>query len=276
MKNDDYISENFVQNAVCQQINSRFYRRRKHFVDTEVGIKNRKGRADVLLVFPYKNNKAFVVAIEAKSRKTIGSLKFADNYKKRLNIARWGAGLLVVFAGSYFFSKGIELVVDLPLSILFVISVIGGVVILYNLLGKINMRFTQSIPVINQVKRYKANEQWIAIASDTLKGRRSAYLILKREAKKQGVGLIIVNHKGNLRFIHYPKPKYEHIKKDYLCYYSQESSIRRQIGQLRGVYIKTKAERSSIFSMVFIGIILILLMFFLMYMANRPSRYIWQ
>lgn len=229
------ISERFVQNAVRDGLNKRYYRRRNAYVGTETYTRLR--RADVLLSFMRAPNRPYTVVVEAKSRTTIGNLKLKRDASRQKRYGQLIAGvmivgLLLVTGYQYYFNA----VNTLLLLLVFVL----GSVLIGRLAGWLDLWFTKSISAIEQLAGYPANESWIAVASDTFI-KKTDYQILRRQCRKNGVGLIVVNERGRLKLVLKPRPR--HVFNDYLSKYGKKKEIMKKIGG-RGPYGPTPAERA--------------------------------
>ena len=183
-----------------------------------------RGRADGL-VAALQDGKIHVASIEAKSRRTLFSTK--HRYKN----APWfthslAAGLLALlcaFAVGWTIGHWVLLWV-LPF-LLFVI-----VTVTYALLTVEQPRY-QVIDVVNQVKRYPANEQWIALSADAYNrlGAKSQEK-LQLSCRHNGIGLLRVSPAQRVLCLetatHKPVPGGI---TDFLTCYDREHAIRREL-----------------------------------------------
>lgn len=229
------ISERFVQNAVRDRLNKKYYKRRKVYAGTETYT--RLKRADVLLAFMRAHNRPYTVVVEAKSRTTIGNLKLKRNAERQQRYSQAFAmilivGLLAITGYQYYFNA----VNSLLLLLVFLI----GSLLISRISGWLDLWFTKSISAIEQLAGYPANESWIAIADDTFV-KKSDYNTLKKQCKKNGVGLIVVNEKGHLKLV--LKPEARHVFNDYLSAYGKKRVIMQEIGKSND-FGPTPAERN--------------------------------
>ncbi|PHI21350.1 hypothetical protein CEQ90_02830 [Lewinellaceae bacterium SD302] len=229
------ITETFVQNAVRDRLNKKYYRRKPVYAGTETYTKLR--RADVLLAFMRAKNRPYTVVVEAKSRTTIGNLKLKKNAGRQLRYSQVIAlalivGLLLVTGYNWYFNALNTLVL--------LIAFLVGVGMISKIAGWLDMWFTKSISAIEQLAGYPANESWIAVAADTFV-KRADLNSLKKQCRKNGHGLIIVNEKGRLSLPIKPRPR--HVFNDYLSEYGKKKKIMEVIGKGRD-YGPTPAERA--------------------------------
>lgn len=229
------ITETFVQNAVRDRLNKKYYRRRPVYAGTETYTKLR--RADVLFAFMRAPKRPYTVVVEAKSRTTIGNLKLKKNTNRQLRYSRVIAiglivGLIIITGYQWYFNALNTLL--LLLAFLISVAVISGIA------SWLDLWFTKSISAIEQLAGYPANESWIAIAEDTFV-KRADLNNLKQQCRKNGVGLIIVSAKGRLSLSIKPRPR--HVFNDYLAAYGKKKKIMEQIGK-GGGYGPTPAERA--------------------------------
>jgi hypothetical protein len=228
------MSERFIQNAVAERLNKRYYRRRSAYVATEAYTKLK--RADVLLAFLRTRGRPYVVVVEAKSRGTIHQLKLRHDDRR----VRWVGrilGLLLV--------AGILTVVGYQWYVSAVSTVLAGALFLVGsavvttVVRRLDLRWTRQIGAIRQLARYPANESWIAVGEDTFV-RPAELQTLRRQCRKEGIGLIVVNRKGRLRLDILPAPR--HVFNDYLSRYGRRDEIMEVIGR-RPEYGATRSER---------------------------------
>lgn len=229
------ISERFVQDAVAERLNKKYYRRKHVYEGTETYTGLR--RADVLIAFMRAPKRPYTVVIEAKSRTTIHNLKLKNNADKQL---WWSRGLALVLIGALVIITGYEWYVNALNTLLLLLVFVGGVSLIGLLIRWLDFSFTKSISAIEQLAGYPANESWIAIADDTFV-KRSEYLTLQRQCRKNGVGLIVVSSRGRLSLKVKPKPRHEF--NDYLARYGKKRAIMAKI-EKTSRYGPTPAERA--------------------------------
>lgn len=230
------LSERFVQNAVAERLNKKYYRRGSAYVATEAYTKLK--RADVFLAFMRARNRPYVVVVEAKSRTTIHQLKLKHDRKK----LRWTGRiiamiLLIILSGAI----GYQWYFNAFNSILLIGLFLLGSTIITAFVKWLELSRLQSVSVIEQLGRYPANEQWIAIGEDTFK-KREQYENLLKQCRKNRIGLIVVNRRGRLKFRAEPAPR--HTFNNYLNRYGKEKDILGVI-ERRPDYGSTPAERKK-------------------------------
>lgn len=231
------ITEQFVQNAVRDRLNRRYYRRGG---DVYAGTETYTGlrRADVLLAFMRAPNRPYTVVVEAKSRTTIGNLKLKRNVRRQLKYSRLIALLLIVGLLSV---TGYQWYFNALNALLLLVGFLLGVVAISAVAGRMDLWFTKSISAIEQLAGYPANESWIAVAEDTFV-KQEELTVLKKQCRKSGVGLIEVNEKGRLSLLLKPKPR--HVFNDYLSDYGKKKKIMAEIDRGNTDYGPTPAERA--------------------------------
>lgn len=230
------ISERFVQEAVHQQLNRKYYRRKPIYAGMEsyTGLK----RADVMLAFMRAPNRPYVVVVECKSRTTIGQLKLQADEQGNVWVGRLLAAAILLGVGTalgwnwYFNALNTSLLLGV---------FVGLVVILGSWLGRMELFFLQSVKAIEQLAGYPANESWIAISEDTFSNAND-YRQLRRQCQKNRIGLIVVDQAGRLRLK--LKPRAIHVFNDYLARYGKKRKILARIDRGSG-YGPTPAERAK-------------------------------
>lgn len=173
----------------------------------EAGVsKNHKlgnGRADGLIVAELLDGTIFTASLEAKSKRTYRNISPRYlNEKWVLHALFFGLVMLVLVAvlgwilADHWFWKWI-----FPLMV-FVISVVAYLILTFD-----NKHY-RPIDVINQVKRYPANEQWIALSTDAynllLQDKQQSLL---KDCRKEGIGLIRVSSERKVTLMEVPKSK---------------------------------------------------------------------
>jgi hypothetical protein len=215
------LSERFVQQSVAERLNAKYYHRKSAYVSTEVYT--RLKRADVLLAFMRTRGRPYVVVVEAKSRTTIHQLKLKNNRKK----ADWaGRVLSLLLIAGLSAALGYQWYFNATNTLLLLAVFLLGSVGISAAVGRLRLRFAQSISAIEQLGRYPANESWIAVGDDTFVNDDELQT-LDGQCRKNGVGLIIVNGRGRLRLRVIPRPR--HVFNDYLSRYGKRDSILQQI-----------------------------------------------
>ena len=209
------LSERTIQRAVAEQLNKEYYRRRTAYVSTEAYTKLK--RADVILAFMRAPHRPYVVVVEAKSRTTVRQLRLRSQQSGR------GVWLLRVTPHVVFSSVLSYAAYQYAWAPAFLVALLaGGNACLLLLLNALSLRLLKSIPAIEQLGRYPANESWIAVGTDTFR-RPEDLTVLRKHCRKNGVGLIQVNARGRLTFPEIPRPR--HTFNDYLSHYGRRSEM---------------------------------------------------
>lgn len=219
-----------VQETAVKYLEKKYYRRKtrgKMFADIELRTRRKYGgkRADGLLAFKHWLWGTFVVSVEAKSYKTLGAIRpYRDNGLFIRNCIRNGFYISLATGGFFALYKmddGFWQYI-LPLNTF----VLGG--LLYGLLTL--KRFKHKVvDVIEQVKQYPGNHQWLALSQDSL-NMLSVEKLKKLEtiAAYQGIGIVVVKSKKKAEVLIKPKMRWKFYK-DFLIYYSKEKDIRTKI-----------------------------------------------
>ncbi|MEO0734316.1 MAG: hypothetical protein AAFZ52_15880 [Bacteroidota bacterium] len=230
------LTERFVQNTVAARLHREHYRRKDAYVATEAYTKLK--RADVFLAFMRAANRPYVVVVEAKSRTTIHQLKLKEDPDK-LRWTGWIVAIILIAGlsaalGYQWYFNAVNTALLLGLFLL-------GSTLLTALARRLDLSLHKSVGVIEQLARYPANEQWIAVGEDTF-AKPAEYRTLRRQCRKNGLGLIVVTARGKLRLKEIPTPR--HTFNNYLDRYGKEATIRKHI-ERRPDYGATPAERAK-------------------------------
>lgn len=228
------LNERFVQKTVAERLNREYYRRKPAYVNTEVYT--RLKRADVFIAFMRARKRPYVVVIEAKSRTTIHQLKLKENPDR----VRW-AGRLVTVALIVGFSAtlGYQWYFNALNTLLLLGLFVFGSWLISSFMQWLELSILGSVGAIEQLARYPANEKWIAIGEDSIV-KPEEYRQLRRQCRKNGVGLLLVTTSGKLRLKEIPRPR--HTFNNYLGSYGKEASIYKAI-EKRPDYGPTPPER---------------------------------
>lgn len=228
------LSEKFVQSAVAERLNRDYYRRKSAYVNTEVYT--RLKRADVLLAFMRARKRPYVVVVEAKSRTTIHQLKLKENPDRLRWTGRIVTLLLIVglsaVLGYQWYFNALNTLLLLGLFVL-------ASSLITSLIGQLELSALAAVGAIEQLARYPANEKWIAIGEDSIV-KDGQYQQLRRQCRKNGIGLIVVSKTGKLRLREIPRPR--HVFNNYLDSYGKEATILKTIDR-RPDYGPTPPER---------------------------------
>jgi hypothetical protein len=226
------LTEKYVQKAALRRLTTQYEQRHNIEVvvsETEVGVKNVSklgcGRADGLIVAKLSDGAIYTVSLEAKSSKT--SFNITPSYRDE----RWLfhavlagvvglilAGIIGWPSGNWFWMWVFPLIVFIVISLVF-------------LLITYDFSYYRPIDVISQIKRYPANEQWIAISTDVynqLSGEEQSSL--RTDCQRQGIGLIRVSAGEKINILEEAKPqKLPKGYEDFLECYAREFSLRKKL-----------------------------------------------
>lgn len=185
------LTEKYVQDVSLDFLRRHYedkYKPSKMFCRKEVvtKYKNKKGRADGFIAFR-NEGRIYTVSLEAKSHKTLDTL-----FTKYNDFAPLSLGLIMLCVVSALTSL---LLWKFNWVIRFGISASAGIVS-----GIVFIRFIDKKAIfkkhgiIEQVRRYPANEQWIAFSKDAYNFfNETNDFELKMRAKRYGIGIIVVN-----------------------------------------------------------------------------------
>lgn len=186
------------------------------------------GRADGLVAVLLSDGTIFTASLEAKSSRTLFNLSpWYDDERWVLHILiAGGIGLLLAGIVGWFIGTWFWMLV-FPILTFFCVS------FAYILLTHEHDRY-QPIDVVRQVKRYPANEQWIAVSSDAYNSLDSKWReALCAACRREGIGLLRVQSAANISFLERPRlRKVPRGRADFLECYSRSSNIRRKLHTL--------------------------------------------
>ena len=228
------MTERFVQDTVAERLNKQYYRRRPAFIATEAYTKLK--RADVFLAFMRARGRPYVVVVEAKSRTTIHQLKLRDDRKK----LRWtGRVSTLILLAALSGALGYQWYFNAVNTVLLISLFLMGSAIITAFVRWLELTRLKSVGAIEQLGRYPANEQWIAIGDDTFT-QPEDYRALLKQCKKNRIGLLVVNRRGKMRIKAEPAPK--HTFNNYLDRYGKKKNILAVIDN-NPDYGPTRSER---------------------------------
>jgi len=220
------ILERKVQ-EVTQEYLRKKYRRKasgnRIFSQIEMRTKKKYGgkRADGFLAFRHLLWGEYVVSIEAKSRKTLPAIKpYLDHFLLLKNSMKAGMTFCILSGAFFFLYKNPDGLFQflIPLYAFFISGLI------YALLTWNSYRH-KTIDVLDQLKQYPANEQWLAFSKDSFEAlKKENQNKLRKICRSRGVGLIIVSRKTNVM----EKPKWKW-GRGFLKFYSKESEVRKYL-----------------------------------------------
>ncbi|WP_181306751.1 hypothetical protein [Rufibacter sp. XAAS-G3-1] len=186
-------------------------------------------RADGLLCFE-KEGKPYTISLEAKSHKTLNALISSTNDEKFLLqsvLVSSVLTLLTVLGFSYY-----TLIAWYYIAFIAIAVFIMGVFFTAFIFDFLDLDSHRAINVVNQLKQYPANEQWIAFSKHTdnlllnspFKRKRNHIEVLEKLCRKNGFGLLLVTRNGcDIKVC--PTPK----KGQFLYHYCREQEILKAI-----------------------------------------------
>ena len=186
------LTERYVQNTALNYLKSYYQSQhpdRQVFADIELRTKYRRkrGRVDGLLAFKNDSGYVYTASMEAKSHKTYGSLK----NKPRDVLFFLTLLLSFVLIVSAFWIVFTTMVLWLKILLSLVLGAVFSIAVTQYCLGKF---YFDTHGIIEQVKRYPADERWIALSVDAYKNcNRIEGGTLISKSKAEGVGIVIVS-----------------------------------------------------------------------------------
>lgn len=156
-------------------------------------------RADGFFCFHSEHKLYHVVSLEAKSYKTLDAIVPKWNDRRMLKRISLYSVISMALALSIVYSWKWYWILASLLAIL--ISVFVGCIIYSEIIQPSRHKM---VHVYNQISKYPANEQWLAVSSDSLRliemrsnqFKQTDQEILRQTCRKRGIGLIIVSRKG--------------------------------------------------------------------------------
>jgi len=184
------------------------------------------GRADGLVASLMPDETVYTAALEAKSARTLPNIMLRYGDMQWLLHALIAGLLGMVVAGSigWFFSDSWWLRWIVPPVAFFAAS------FAYLLLTTEHARY-RLIDVVQQVKRYPANEQWIAVSADAYNELDTALQeALLTDCRNEGLGLLRVRSTNQFTPLEKPQPRPRPKGLgDFLACYARSDVIRRKL-----------------------------------------------
>ena len=224
------LSEQTVQKTAQHFLEKRYRKKaRKGRIFSKLEVRTRKKygnkRADALLVFRHFLWGVYVVSMEAKSYKTLPAMKpYRDHGSWIIGSLKGGLYTCILSGAFYALFKMNDGFVQylLPINIF----LMGA--ILYALFTYGSDRH-QMMDVIEQIRQYPANDQWLAFSKDSFKHISvKKQNLLKAVCRNNGIGILIVSGNKRVKVWLKPKRKWQWFS-NYLKYYSLEKRIRTEI-----------------------------------------------
>ena len=224
------LSEKKVQKAAQKLLERRYEGKswgKQIFSQLEARTKQKHGgkRADGLLVFKHLLWGEFVVSMEAKSFKTLNAIRpYKDHGSIIIGSLKWGLYSVIGSGAAIALIRQDALLLKLGFPL--IVFLLGAII--YALLTH-NRICHQISNVIEQIRQYPGDHQWLAISKDSLEqlSKNKKYL-LKWTCKYQGIGIIVVNQREKAKVWIRPKWNWNWFR-SYLTYYSRENIIRKVI-----------------------------------------------
>jgi len=224
------LSERVVQETAQHFLYHRYRKKAKAgkvFSKLEARTRQKYGgkRADGLLAFRHFLFGPYAVSMEAKSFKTLASMKPIRNN----NLLIWNSfkvGLICCILSGTFFA--IYRMNDAFLQILLPVNTLVCTAIIYGFFSSESYRH-KTVGVIRQLAQYPANERWLAFSRDSLKALPKGQLKkLDKICKYKGIGIIVVSAKGRAEVYRSAAMQWKWFG-DFIKYYSSEKKIRKLI-----------------------------------------------
>ncbi|MEM9916988.1 MAG: hypothetical protein AAF990_02765 [Bacteroidota bacterium] len=224
------LTEQSVQKIALRYLDKRYRKKslwRRTFARPEVRTHKKFGgkRADGLIAFRHWLLGVYVVSIEAKSAKTLPAIRPYSNIRKLL-INSLRAGLMCCLLSGAFLALlkmndgWLQFVI--PLNVLAISALLYG-------LFTLNSHKHQLVDVIDQIRQYPANAQWLAFSKDGFMNLSMAQQEqLRRICQAQGIGILMVKNSWTVEVLHRPSYRWKWFG-DFLKFYSKGGEIRKQL-----------------------------------------------
>ena len=219
------LSERIVQTSAQDFLTRRYRRRAKGgrlFSRIEVRTRRKYGgrRADGLLAFRHWVLGTYVVSMEAKSFKTIASMRPVFDAYHFLKNCFYAGITISLLSGAFFAVYKME---DGWLQFLIPVNAFLVGTLIYGLLTYRNYSH-RLVGVIRQLEQYPANEQWLAFSQDSLEQMdRQERSDLKKICRNHGIGILKVKPNRKVRILLKARGKWIG---NFLKYYANASGIR--------------------------------------------------
>ena len=218
------ILERKVQEVTQEFLRKKYRKKAKGnriFSQIEVRTKKKYGskRADGFLAFRHWIWGEYVVSIEAKSRKTLPAIRpYLDHFLLFKNSARAGVTFCILSGAFFFLYKNPDGVFQYLIP-LYAFMISG---LIYALVTWKSYRH-KTIDVLDQLKQYPGNEQWLAFSKDSFEYlKKEDQKKLRKICDSKGIGLIIVGKRVSVL----EKPKWKW-GSGFLKYYAKEMEVKK-------------------------------------------------
>lgn len=189
------------------------------------------GRADGLVIAQLSDESIFTASLEAKSSRTWGDVRISNRDLKWFTHSLVIAVLVGVASASVGSSVGEGWFWDF----VFPILMFFGAGFIFAAIAY-ERRPYQQIRVVEQAKRYPANEQWIALSADVINwiGGERKFADFNYYCKRQGLGLIRISQGNRVTLVLPPKQRKKHKKlEDFLACYARANEIRKSLALMQ-------------------------------------------
>lgn len=223
------LAERTVQQIALDNLKKYYARRARGRMFARMEVRTRKQyggkRADGLIAYKHWINGVETVSIEAKSSKTLPHVRPYFDARTMIRNCLWLATVVTLASGSFmfFFKMGDGFwQFMVPLNVFFLTALGYGATSWYSYKHR-------QVPVLDQLARYPANYQWLALSQDAFDGmqyHRARKLL--QLCRLRGYGLILVRSKNQVKRRIKPRRRYR-LWGNHLKYYSTEQNILKQI-----------------------------------------------
>jgi hypothetical protein len=183
------------------------------------------GRADGLVASLIDDGTVYTVSLEAKSARTLPNitLRYGDGLWLLHTLVAGLLGMGAVGAIGWFFGGGWLLKWVLPPVAFFAVG--------FAYLLTMEHAHYRLIDVVQQVKRYPANEQWIAVSADAHNALDHAMQeALQAACRREGLGLLRVRSSSQVTRLEKPRPSpTPKGLDDFLACYARSDTIRQKL-----------------------------------------------
>lgn len=216
--------ERKVQEVTQEYLRKKYRKKAKGnriFSQIEMRTKKKYGskRADGFLAFQHWIWGEYIISIEAKSKKTLPAIRpYLDHFILIKNSAKAGLTFCILSGAFFFLYKNPDGLFQFLIP-LYVFMISG---LLYALLTWNSFQH-RSVDVLDQLKQYPGNEQWLAFSNDSFESlKKEDQKKLRKICRSRGVGLIKVGRKVSV--LEQPKSKWG---RGFLKFYAKEKEVRK-------------------------------------------------
>lgn len=224
------LSEKHVQQVAINQLAAHYQARSdtqaviaEKEVVVRAGTKLGRGRADGLLVSLRRDGTIYTAALEAKSSRTLLNISpWYDNERWMMHaLVAGGLGILPAILAGWYAGGWLW-------TLVFSIVAFFAVGFAYLLLTKEHSRY-KLIDVIQQVKRYPADEHWIALSADAYNLLGPQQETLRLYCQREGIGLLRINSADRVNYVERPQVRTSKRGVMFLECYARSETINRKL-----------------------------------------------